>query len=457
MQKRNFQFVFPWMLLLSSLVAFPQMSAEYLEDDQTSNDSNLAQGLVARYLMNADARDLTNFRNHGDVIGKVKPTEDRFGNECGAMYFDGTTGFISVPDSKSLSSPQDEITISAWVKISDGAAFADLKWMTICCKSDLPEETDNSPHYRLQSTVVTVSVNTEFTEEQEHPFEFDTWYFYASTYDGHSVKAYLNGIRVMDFPFYTEFEPNNLPLEIGRDVPGVMEYFHGSMDDLRIYNRALSSREIQNLHRDESDRYTPKPCVTNIPKRKGKTPNLETNPEPLPKPPIKRRKKNKKIPPVIVPTPNPSPNPRPTPPRTTRPPITTVPTVPTRTVPLPPTMHENIPIEYDRTITVRSDKLKLLIYDHEEEDGDTVSINFNGQWIADRYAIRHKHKTTEVFEVNVVPKAENYLFSKAWNLGGIPPNTLTLEIDDGVGRIRVLTINSDLKKSGGVKIVFDPD
>ena len=118
---------------------------------------------------------------------------------------------------------------------------------------------------------------------------------------------------------------------------------------------------------------------------------------------------------------------------------------------------ENIPIEYDRTITVRSDKLKFLIYDHEEEDGDTVSINFNGQWIADKYAIRHKHKTTETFEVNVVPKVENYLFSKAWNLGGIPPNTLTLEIDDGVGRTRVLTINSDLKKSGGVKIVFDPD
>ncbi|MEZ4884168.1 MAG: LamG domain-containing protein [Chitinophagales bacterium] len=446
MQKKHFLSVFVLGLSLCSVAAYPQMSSEYLSASNGS-DSNLAYGLVARFLMNADARDVAGNNNHGDIIGKVEPTEDRFGNECGAMYFDGSTGFISVPDSKSLSSPRDEITISAWVKINDGAAFADLKWMTICCKSDLPEETDNSPQYRLQSTIVTVSVNTDFTEELKQPFEFDTWYFYASTYDGHSVKAFLNGIKVMDMPYYTEFEPNSLPLEIGRDVPGVMEYFHGSMDDLRIYNRALSNQEIQSLFWDQSDRDTPKPCVTKVPPKKGKTPNPEIEPQPIPE---KKTPTNRRTPTVDPPTTTPPPRPVPTQP-------TTIPTTPTTRVPVPPTSFEGIPIDYDRTITVRSDKLKFLIYDHEEEDGDTVSINFNGQWIADKYAIRHKDKTREVFEVQVIPKVENYLFSKAWNLGGIPPNTLTLEIDDGVGRTRVLTINSDLTKSGGVKIVFDPD
>lgn len=456
MQKKHFQLrlALVLMLLFCSISAFSNEGKEGDKKTTNTSDSNLAHGLIARYLMNADARDVAGSSNHGDIIGKVVPTEDRFGNECGAMYFDGSTGFISVPNSKSLSSPSDEITIAAWVKINDGAAFADLKWMTICCKSDLPEETDNSPHYRLQSTIVTVSVNTDFTEELKQPFEFDTWYFYASTYDGHSIKAYLNGIKIMDMPYYTEFEPNNLPLEIGRDVPGVMEYFHGSMDDLRIYNRALSSKEIQSLFWDLSDKDTPKPCVTAVPPKKGKTPNPEFETVPIPKPTPKtepnKAPKNRRTPKVNPPVTNPTPKP-------TQP--TTIPTTPKsiKTVSKPPTSFENIPIEYDRTITVRSDKLKFLIYDHEEEDGDTVSINFNGQWIADKYAIRHKHKTTEVFEVNVVPKVENYLFSKAWNLGGIPPNTLTLEIDDGIGRTRVLTINSDLKKSGGVKIVFDPD
>jgi len=452
MQKKHFRLVLA--IAFCSLGFFQAIAAENPEGNKpskTSSDSNLSQGLVARFLMNSDARDAAGNKNHGDVIGYVKPTEDRFGNECGAMYFDGKTGFISVPDSKSLSSPEDEITIAAWVKINDGAAFADLKWMTICCKSDLPEETDNSPHYRLQSTIVTVSVNTDFTEELKQPFEFDTWYFYASTYDGHSIKAYLNGIKVMDMPYYTEFEPNNLPLEIGRDVPGVMEYFHGSMDDLRIYNRALNNQEIQSLFWDQSDRDTPKPCVTKVPKKKGKTPNPEINPEPIPQ--KKTPKKRRRV--TVPPTTTPPPSPTPTPPIPTKPRV--IPTVPTRTIPVPPTTFENIPIDYGRTITVRSNKLKFLIYDHEEEDGDTVSINFNGQWIADKYPIQHKHKTKEIFEVEVIPKAENYLFSKAWNLGGIPPNTLTLEIDDGVGKTRVLTINSDLTKSGGVKIVFDPD
>ena len=50
----------------------------------------------------------------------------------------------------------------------------------------------------------------------------------------------------------------------------------------------------------------------------------------------------------------------------------------------------------------------------------------------------------------------NYIVSKAWNVGSIPPNTLTIAIDDGKSVQEVL-INSDVGLSGGIRIVYKDD
>jgi Concanavalin A-like lectin/glucanases superfamily/HYR domain len=222
---------------------------------------------IAYYKFDDNAADNSGYNNDGAIRGLVKPTADRFGNPCGAMFFDGQTGFIEVPSSPSLESPSSALTIAVWYKLSDVPGPS--KWLTAVCKGLGSSELQN-PQYRLQvqqtpglvSAICrnragssTISINTPFTKCDDnfyqHSFEADIWCFYAIVYDGAKVSAYMNDAKVFEQPYTGGFAYNNSPLHIGLDEPGLTEYFSGSLDDLRIYAQALSETEILNLYNDQ--------------------------------------------------------------------------------------------------------------------------------------------------------------------------------------------------------------
>jgi len=121
---------------------------------------------------------------------------------------------------------------------------------------------------------------------------------------------------------------------------------------------------------------------------------------------------------------------------------------------LPETV-EDLPVEYQKTIVVKSRNITIYPYDNEKEDGDIVSININGVWVKKRLRIRTKKSKPsrgDYIQVSLNEGGNNYIISKAENIGSIPPNTLTLEIDDGIS-IQELMINSDRGTSGGIRIV----
>jgi hypothetical protein len=417
------------------------------------------RGLVAYYLFNADAQDASGHNNNGFINGGVYATKDRFGNECGAMQFNGSDGYIHVPHSKSLSQPRSAYTVSLWFKASNGSEYSDLQWMTICCKSNIREESKSSPQFRLQSTRYTVSMNTDFTENFDHNIKFNQWYHYAVTYDGYHCRVYLDNKEIVSWPYSTSFVPNQLALEIGRDLPGNIEYFCGAMDELYIYDRALSPREIANIYNDQSERTSPKPCgnapvvpptptpnnqiATSTPNTPSTTNNSTTNTPNTPKT-------------QNTPTPSPSPADDPTPP------VLTSSSSNNTSNPCgePPLIVGKDTIEYQQTVVVNSPNVKLLFYDAEKEDGDIVSINFNGAWVLHRYYLKRKStQRPKELQLSLIPNFENYIFTKAWNLGSIPPNTLTVEIVDLTGQHPPKTVNikSDIGRSGAIKLVYQPE
>jgi hypothetical protein len=76
-----------------------------------------------------------------------------------------------------------------------------------------------------------------------------TWNYGAITYDGGTIKMYMNGVLVG-----TGNEPgatlcSGAPLMIGSWVQASPLYFKGEIDELRIYNRAFTATEITNLNR----------------------------------------------------------------------------------------------------------------------------------------------------------------------------------------------------------------
>lgn len=224
-----------------------------------------AQLPVAYYTFDNTPRDFSGNHNDGILHGNIRSSMDRFGNPCGAYQFDGRTSYIEVPSSPSLSSPINSLTITTWYRIDK---IYDNTWLTVACKGGGIDELDENPQYRLQtqqntSLVMnsctpgtadgssTISLNTGFTKcdpgFKNHLFSGGKWAFYALVYDGSNVIVYMDTRKVFEYPFNTALTPNTLPLFIGLDEPGNSEYFEGHLDDLRIYNRALTEKEILNL------------------------------------------------------------------------------------------------------------------------------------------------------------------------------------------------------------------
>lgn len=97
-----------------------------------------------------------------------------------------------------------------------------------------------------------------------------------------------------------------------------------------------------------------------------------------------------------------------------------------------------------------SHEVTLAIWDDALEDGDSISLNINGDWLVKGFAVKKK---PQFLKVKLLP-GENSIFFIADNLGTIAPNTSILEIIDGKRR-RSFMISTDMKQNNLVRIVYD--
>ena len=72
----------------------------------------------------------------------------------------------------------------------------------------------------------------------------NTWTHLAATFDGGSLRFYVNGSLVRTVARSGAIQTSSSPLRIGGNTIWG-EYFRGLIDEVRIYNRALSATEIQ--------------------------------------------------------------------------------------------------------------------------------------------------------------------------------------------------------------------
>ena len=220
----------------------------------------IGQNLIAHYPFDNSADDKSGNDNNGKIIGGVETSQDRFGNPCGAFFFNGVDGYIEVPSSSSIKSPEKGLTVAFWFYLKKKPSNNGIRNITAVCKGNIQQEEKENPQYRMQliqfQDKSTVSISSDFTEYdlqfKNHTIEFEKWYHCAMTYDSKNVSVFLNGKMVWDFKYSSPFAPNDLPLFIGKDIPGSTEYFLGSMDDLRIYDYPLKESEILELFNDTS-------------------------------------------------------------------------------------------------------------------------------------------------------------------------------------------------------------
>lgn len=205
-------------------------------------DRSLMNGLVGYWKFDGNADDASGNMNNGRTLG-VTPVEDRIGNEDGAYRFNGAS-YIEVPNSTSLRDVTDTITMTAWINPHE----LYNSWITVMQKSDR-KNCQYTLAWKPSEVVISFTGNGRWPAQPE--FELNKWQHVAMTYDGAKVTLYRDGKIVGLWPFQGRFQQNDFSLYFGYDPFGGLEYFIGDMDDVRLYNRALSEEEIQSLYEAE--------------------------------------------------------------------------------------------------------------------------------------------------------------------------------------------------------------
>ena len=218
-----------------------------------SSDKNgiRTAGLIAYYPFNQNAIDMSGNNNNGKVNGAIL-TSDRNGNEKSAYTFDGVNDFIYVPDSEILRIT-GQITISAWFKTDYALAFAG-----IVCKAEPREPRhgyliDINDNNKVRIDVINDhSKGIGGTLVSDNDLTDNKWHHVLFCYDGKLLKLYIDGTLEKELFYDKGLQANGEPLLIGWDESTWLSHRHfkGSLDDIRIYNRALNKKEIVRLFKE---------------------------------------------------------------------------------------------------------------------------------------------------------------------------------------------------------------
>ena len=105
-------------------------------------------------------------------------------------------------------------------------------------------------------------------------------------------------------------------------------------------------------------------------------------------------------------------------------------------------------LEEKHIIYVDGEEPELEIFDHLKQDGDIISLNFNGDWIFENLSLERKPRK---FILKLNKSGKNYLILHAINEGSVPPNTIGINYTNN-GRKKRQLLQSNLKTSQLVEI-----
>ena len=190
-------------------------------------------------------KDLSGKGNDGVLEDNATWTQD--GKVGKAISFDGEESHVDCGNDE-IFDITDEITLEAWVKPNEEPA---REWIGIVCKHGCYKlRQDTSGNGKFYGFVYTGGVWDPFCISTTEP-EVGKWYHAAFTYDGEEEKIYINGVLENTVPRTGKIDvTGESNLAIGADRGGLTRVFNGTVDEVAVYNRALSEAEINKDMKD---------------------------------------------------------------------------------------------------------------------------------------------------------------------------------------------------------------
>ncbi len=204
--------------------------------------SGSEDGLVGHWAMDGNGVDASGMGNNGTPIGSTSYGAGRISS---ALLLASSGSRLEVPDSNSLD-VTGAVTISAWIRpeasgtqyviSKKGKGSTDGYEVSLSNSGSVFvrfNEDSSGNTYRVDSS-------TRFSTNGQ------TWMHVVATYDGSTIKLYINGQLEGSKNANFQIGTNDLPLSIGSGENGYRG-MQGGIDDVRIYSRALSADEVSAL------------------------------------------------------------------------------------------------------------------------------------------------------------------------------------------------------------------
>ena len=221
-------------------------------------------GLVGWWPGEGNANDIAG-TNNGTFVDDVGFAPGEVGQ---AFSFDGN-GYVSIPDSPLLDSLTTSITIELWFKTDQVTS----DWTGIVAKGNSAWQLQATPGANTVDFTVSVSAGDLSSSRSINDGQ---WHHVAGVYDGTNMFLYVDGTLDISQPATGLIPQNSDPLAIGANVQAYVPgcgcnepgyFFNGLIDEVSIYNRALTAQEIQAIYAAGSAGKcnVPTPLAANVP------------------------------------------------------------------------------------------------------------------------------------------------------------------------------------------------
>ncbi len=202
-----------------------------------------AQEVVADYSFSGNAADETSFGNDAAINGALL-TQDRFGAARSAFHFDGATAFLGAPNAAHLLT--DNVTISMWVNVTDLPPQGEAYLLSFGgwqerYKISLPG------HGKVIWTTNADGIS-DMDAGDGNELQEGVWTHVAVVHNGAQDKIFINGALVASKDVTGPLNATNAPLGIGYNIYEGGSYFNGAIDDVLIFDDAVSDQDIADLY-----------------------------------------------------------------------------------------------------------------------------------------------------------------------------------------------------------------
>ena len=215
--------------------------------------ADITTGLVARYDFLGNANDLSGNNNNGTVDGATLTT-DRFGNPNSAYSFNGTSSYIDVPNSSTLTFPNNAMSVSMWINANSMAKGGNDNIIISkqsgsgTSQSGFNVYDDNV--YNATGLLVS-SGGGIFGGTQDTNVALSKFYHLVFTYNNGVATCYKNNVLEENISGQSgTIGANTEDMLIGMAnwSNANASPFNGVLDDIRIYNRALQPCDVDSLY-----------------------------------------------------------------------------------------------------------------------------------------------------------------------------------------------------------------